>query len=123
MDRHRIRLRKPWQREATAGGVLWRRRFGRPSRLGAGHTVSVCVEGTASGGAVTLNGQLLGPLPTPGTNGRYDVTGRLRERNELTIRLEQCREIASAAAPPGEVCLEICSGEESPTQLKKGDQS
>jgi hypothetical protein len=109
MDRHRIRLRKPWQREATAGGVVWRRRFGRPSGLGVGQTVCVCVEGVPSEGSVTLNGQRLGPLPSPHTSARYDVTRRLLARNELSIHLEEAREATATEAPPGEVCLEICS--------------
>jgi hypothetical protein len=111
MDRHRIRLRKPWQREATVGGVVWRRRFGRPSGVGVGQTVCVCVEGMPSGGSVTLNGQCLGPLPAPHASARYDVTRRLLARNELGIRFEESRETTSTVAPPGEVCLEICSGE------------
>jgi len=111
MDRHRIRLRKPWQREATADGMVWRRRFGRPSGLGVGHTVCVCVEGMPSEGSVTLNGRRLGPLPAPHASARYDVTRRLRARNELSIHLEQSRETAAAAAPSGEVCLEISSHE------------
>ncbi len=111
MDRHRIRLRKPWQCEATTGGAIWRRRFGRPSGLGVGQTVCVCVEGMPSEGSVTLNGHRLGPLPAPHTSARYDVTRRLLASNELSIYLEGSHETAAAVAPSGEVCLEICSQE------------
>jgi len=102
--------------------VIWRRWFGRPSGLGAGQTVWLCVEGLSSGGSVALNGAPLGRLPTPGTSGRYDVTSRLLARNELAIHLEQVREIIAAAQPAGEVRLEICSGEASPTPAKKENE-
>ena len=105
---HRIRLSKPWQREATTAGVLWRRKFGRPSGLGDQQTVWVGVEGMLPGGSVALNGEMLGRLPDLGAGGRYDVTRRLRPRNELQILLEGvAMPEESATAPPGEVFIEI----------------
>jgi len=47
------------------------------------------------------------------------------EGNELTIHLEEFREVSTTATqtnPPGDIYLEICPDEEGPTQLKKGDE-
>lgn len=121
MDRHRIRLRKPWRHEATAQGVVWRRRFGRPGRLGDADTVCLCAEGISLEGAVALNGEFLGSLPAPGPLARYDVTRRLLDRNELCILARKSHGIDDVAAPPGEVFLEICSPDD-PIPLKNGDE-
>jgi hypothetical protein len=121
MDRHRIRLRKPWRHEATAQGVVWRRRFGRPGRLGDADTVWLCVEGMSLEGVITLNGEFLGSLPTPGPIARYDVTRRLLDRNELSLLAGKSHGIDDAAVPPGEALLEIWSPDEL-IPLKNGDE-
>jgi hypothetical protein len=73
---------------------------------------------------VTLNGELLGRLPAPGTSGRYDVTGRLLARNELALHLDEAGGVNdAAAAPAGEVCLEICPDDEGSTTVQEGDES
>jgi tellurite resistance protein TerC len=110
MNAHRIRLRKPWRREVTAQGVLWRRKFGCPTGVGNEQTVWVCVEGMSTGGSVAVNGEPLGPLPDLGTRGEYDVTGRLAARNELQILSVQGVLLEDASTtPPGEAFLEIRS--------------
>lgn len=108
MNAHRIRLRKPWRREVTAEGVLWRRKFGRPTGVGAEQTVWVCVEGMPPGGSVAVNGEPLGRLPDLGTRGEYDVTQRLAGRNELQILLMKGLLVeGDSSTPPGEAFLEI----------------
>jgi hypothetical protein len=107
---HRIRLRRPWQFQATAGTARWTRRFNRPGRLGADERVWLVCEGFAGGPlGVALNGQPLGTLPGCGTAGRFEITGALAPRNELL--LEGAEHAGSPALsgdqPPGEVCLEI----------------
>ncbi len=107
---HRIRLRRPWQFQATAGEVRWARRFNRPSGLGRDEQVWLVCEGFADGPlGVALNGQSLGTLPGDGTAGRFEITARLAPRNE--VRLEGAKRSARATwagdQPPGEVCLEI----------------
>lgn len=77
MALHRIRLRKPWGSEAIAGAICWRRRFGRPTGLGAADRLWIVVENLPQAGSIALNGVLLGPLVARAACGRFEVTGRL----------------------------------------------
>jgi hypothetical protein len=107
---HRIYLRKPWQCEAIAEGMLWRRKFGQPNGLGRGHSVWLGVGMAWSGGSAALNGQSLGEIANLGAIAWYDVTARLSVRNELQILLSGAVPAPeSPADPPGDIFLEIRS--------------
>jgi hypothetical protein len=112
---HRIRLRKPWQFQAGPRGACWQRRFGAPTGLGAAETVWLAVEGLAAAGTVEINGQPLGSLSATDGRTRFDVTGRLADRNEVSIVLAGPAKsplFATATSRgdfPGEVYLEIVS--------------
>ena len=109
MNSHRIRLRRPWQREGVVEDAVWSRRFGRPSGLGSNESVWLCLEGNWPSGFVKLNGRTLGRLSDAGMGGRYDVTERLLPRNELQIVLRSAASVEVADEPPGEGVLEIRS--------------
>ncbi|NBO93607.1 MAG: hypothetical protein EBV06_15045 [Planctomycetia bacterium] len=101
---HRIRLRGPWQwiqgtasgslvlpgsLEGIIGQVKYRRRFGYPGTIDAHERVWLLLDR----GVVSLNGESLG-------EGRaFEITSRLRPRNELVIETD--------SFTPGEVSLEI----------------
>lgn len=111
MNAHRIQLRKPWRREVTNEGVVWRRKFGRPTGVGAEQTVWICVEGMPPGGEVALNGEPLGTLPDFGTRAEYDASKRLVTRNELQVLLRESVPVNDdLSTPPGDAFLEIRSG-------------
>jgi hypothetical protein len=120
---HRIRLRGPWEYDATGGAagrgrlslpaalsgtalaehsgpVRFSRRFGYPGRIDAGERVWLLVEGLASAAAISLNGTDLGSAAEAG----FDVTSLLEPRNELTVELAVT---AGQGAPWNEVCLEV----------------
>jgi len=107
---HRIRLRRPWQFQATPGRVRWIRRFNRPSHLGPDEQVWLVCEGLAGGPLdVALNGRALGTLPGDGTAGQFEITAALASRNELLLEgaKQSGPQIATGDQPPVEVCLEI----------------
>lgn len=127
---HRIRLLGPWQVEPLArragddrplppplrmtmpgrwrdggladfaGRVRLRRRFGYPGRIDAHERVWLTCAGVAGTAVVAVNGRTLGTLTG---DGAYDVTGLLRERNELTMDLEG----GGDGGVTGEVALEV----------------
>ena len=105
MALHRIRLRKPWGSEVIAGAICWRRRFGRPTGLGAADRLWIVVENLPQAGSVELNGVLLGALGARAACGRFEVTGRLDARNELLLRLQTSGDAhqPSSGSPPGEI--------------------
>lgn len=96
---HRIRLRRPWQSEATGDRVRWTRRFGRPTGLAPGQRVWLVLEDVPAVSA-SLNGQVL-----PVGQRAFDVTALVQARNELV--LETPAPGPAADAPPGLVALEI----------------
>jgi len=105
---HRIRLRKPWYREVTAQGFLWRRKFGRPTGIGAAETVWICFEGLPSGCELTLNAEPLGVSPNSEHRTEFNLTGILLARNEVEIRLPgDGTTAAGTESPPFSVYLEI----------------
>jgi len=105
---HRIRLRKPWRCEVTDQGFRWRRKFTRPTGLGAAETVWICFEGMPSGSELALNAEPLGVFPDSEVRTEFNLTGRLLARNEVEIRLSQNGAAAAEpSSPPGEVFLEI----------------
>jgi hypothetical protein len=113
---HRIRLRKPWQIHVTENGVLWRRRFGRPTGLQSRDTVWLVIEGVPAASSVRLNDELLGRIVGQPMAGRFDVTGRLRQRNVLALLVQVADRPAQAATSdqPADVFLEIVAGETGP---------
>jgi hypothetical protein len=94
---HRIRLRDPWLTDApaTPGRVCRRRRFGYPGRIDAYERVWLTIADTPAGTRVTLNGDFLGEVGGP---CEFDVTARLRDRNEVVIAADDAW---------GEVALEV----------------
>lgn len=123
-DPYRIRLRGPWEvvphatgaargRMAVpgtlrAGGwpgyvgpVSFYRRFGKPSNLGTTDRVRLAFERVTGSAGVYLNGEPLGPLAG---SGAFDVTGRLRERNELEVRTSAADDGCGIV---GDVAIEI----------------
>lgn len=106
---HRIRLRPPWQSEATPGSVRWQRRFNRPSGLSPTQRVWIVVWAVAFPGTATLNGKALGALSGQAdTPSAFDVTDLLQAHNRLELDLEAAG-LAGVpkAAGPGQVWIEI----------------
>ena len=95
---HRIRLRDPWQREPLpSGGTRYRRGFQCPTGLDSQERVWLVIEG-GTPYAVSLNGEPLQAFAASDRIVAYEITARLRPRNELQI--DQAGEL-------GEVRLEI----------------
>ncbi len=124
---HRIRLRGPWECEPVSnkgtsfrivlplhwgqngtqdctGRIRLRRRFGYPGRIDAHESVWLTIAGPPRSMLVALNGASLA-----GANEdlwEYEITGALRERNELNIELD----VGEPGTVWGDVSLEIrCS--------------
>lgn len=123
-DPYRIRLRGPWKvRPHVAGAhagrltvpgtlraggwpgyvgpVSFYRRFGKPGNLGTGDRVRLAFAGVTGAADVIVNGEPVGSLVGSGT---FDVTERLRERNELEIRVRATNDECGIVA---DVVLEI----------------
>jgi hypothetical protein len=120
---HRIRLRGPWDVRPHAAGppgrmtipatlkaggwpgftgrVSFYRRLGRPSNLSAGESVWLVFESVVGPARVVLNDEPLGELSG---GGRYDVTGRLNERNTLEVVVDAADDQCGIV---GEVTIEI----------------
>ena len=136
---HVIRLRGPWHYEPLAaagegehrlpppgsarmpatwseflgdfrGCVALRRRFGCPTGLAPRDRVELVIEAVHACGSAELNGQPLAER-LDHRGGRFDVTDRLRERNELAIIIQwpgdEADKVAPAGGSLGEVRLEI----------------
>jgi len=119
---HRIRLRGPWQairesQPATTvrmpcgcgdvwpgfrGMVRFIRHFGIPRKLDDFERVWLTFAGMSGWADVELNGESLGRWET--SPFEIEVTGRLRERNELVVNLN-CAEPSDGLW--GDVALEI----------------
>ena len=106
---HRIRLRRPWQREVLGGRIRWTRRFGCPSGLSDDEQVWLAFERLPEATVGSLNGEPIERQPLD----RVDVTGRLRQRNELCLETPRSANDPPAPddQPPGAVYLEISSPE------------
>jgi hypothetical protein len=102
------------------GQVRYTRRFQCPTGLDHGARVVLRIDQADAWGCVSLNGHLLGTLRAIEGPGRFDVTDRLQDRNELVVDVELPRQTAgsaplsrpaSRAGQPGGlvggVCLEI----------------
>ena len=113
---HKIKLRGPWQIEAlesstgplpppteTAvpgdwgsalglhfrGSARYTRRFGLPTNLEPGERVSLVVGRVDYAAAVKLNGELLGWQSFIDEEWQYDVTAKLKPRNDLALVVTQ----------------------------------
>ena len=100
-------------RGSDAGGrVRYRRRFGRPTQLAPDECVHLIVPPLTSPADVRINGILLGQVEPHGAAGRFDVTGRLKDRNELWIDVlrrpgDQAPTPDQPSSDASAVCLEI----------------
>ncbi len=105
---HSIRLRDPWQCEATEqGGVRWSRRFHRPTGLEADDQLLLVLSGLPAGAGVRVNGHefdaeqsavsaqrsavpvapassIEQPVSTA-VAAQFDLTAVLRDANEIVI--------------------------------------
>jgi hypothetical protein len=84
---HQIRLRKPWQSDTQADGILLYRRFGLPSHLEPGQTVWLHFPALASLHGVTINGKAL-----PVDVRMWNITAELATRNEIRVHLTDAAE-------------------------------
>jgi hypothetical protein len=87
-----------------AGRVRFRRRFGIPRHLDAHEVVWLTFAGADAVAFVTLNGQFLGRSNQPLKSFEFEVTGLLRERNELLVDVEAP---SGDGGLWGEVALEV----------------
>lgn len=121
---HRIRLRGPWEVRPHAayvlsgrmtipgtlreggwpgfvGPVSFYRRFGKPSNLGTGDSVRLAFERVTGPAEVWINGEFVGRVDEAGA---FDVTDRLRDRNELQVSLRAADDQGGIV---GDVAIEI----------------
>jgi hypothetical protein len=126
-DPYRIRLRGPWEVVPHAAGaapgrmtipgtlrdggwpgyvgpVSFYRRFGKPTNLGTTDRVRLAFERVTGSAEVFLNGVRLG---SPVGSGAFEVTERLRERNELEVRVRAADDTGGIV---GDVYVEIEDG-------------
>jgi hypothetical protein len=126
---HTIRLRGPWSvarngQSATIefpaawqaiydqfgpGAIPLTRRFGQPTGVEVGDSLTLVVEAAAFVESVELNGATLGDVKL-GEVTRFDVTGRLWPRNELGLfaRLPEAACGDKLLTTIADVRLEIC---------------
>lgn len=96
----------------AGGRVRYRRRFGRPTHLGPDECILLVVPPLTAPADVRINGTLLGQVEPHGRAGRFDITERLKDRNELWIDLlrqpgEQAPTPDQPSSDATTVCLEI----------------
>ena len=107
---HSIRLRDPWQCEATEqGGVRWSRRFHRPTGMEADDQLVLVLSGLPAGVGVRVNGHGFDAEPSavscqpsanpvaaassiehpasPAVAAQFDLTAILRDANEIEIEV------------------------------------
>src|SRR5947209_5220146 len=89
-----------------AGCARFRRRFGMPRRLDAHEAVWLTFLGVDAAAVVTLNGCLLGRHEQAQQPFEFNITGLLREGNELTVDIEA----PAGNGYLGEVALEVRCG-------------
>ena len=79
------------------GRICWRRRFSCPSSLDPGEAVWLCIAGRGATLAIALNGESLGTIAGTEAAREFDVTSRMKPRNELAIEVV---ELPDSPAPP-----------------------
>jgi hypothetical protein len=67
------------------GRVRYRRTFQKPTGLESGERVFLVVETQQSSACVTMKGQLVGFVYVGEPAGRFDITERLEDHNQLEI--------------------------------------
>lgn len=131
---YRIRLRGPWEvtlieRDGTAeplrfayipaewrelfgeraGTAVFRRRFNRPTGLGASDGIWIVLTSVPGEVAFEINGRVLSPGESTLDVRAYNVTAELQEHNLIELRVTD--DPAAHAGRPGglweTVCLEI----------------
>jgi hypothetical protein len=108
IETHAIRLRGPWECQThdgprrvhmpaalaaiidgkSEGHFVCRRRFGCPTCLEPHERVWLVLERSALSGEANLNNEPLGQIDPAQQVIEFDVTSRLRERNELVLEFE-----------------------------------
>jgi len=117
---HRIRLQAAWR--VTAGGAVWIRPFGRPTGVGPEARIRLVID-RPSPCAATLNGRSLPDVGGGSAPWRHDVSGELRDRNELRLEFAavvHARADADRVPLPealGTVALEISDAGDDPGAL------
>jgi hypothetical protein len=86
-DHHLIRLRDAWETRVSVAGVVYFRRFGRPTGLAPGQRVELRLEHVGVRGVAALNGRVLGPFGV-GPHVQFEVRDLLAPRNELRLEVE-----------------------------------
>lgn len=81
------------------GRICWRRRFSQPSGLDPGEAVWLCIAGRGATLAIALNGESLGTITGAETARDFDVTNRLKPRNELAIEVVELAGTPVAPSP------------------------
>src|SRR6266446_3772398 len=87
----RMTLPGPWEASgltAFAGRVRFRRRFGYPGRIDAHERVWLTFGGGTHAAEVWLNGVLLGRRDEGQGPFEYEITGLLKDRNELVVQVD-----------------------------------
>lgn len=90
-----------------AGRVRFRRRFGMPRQLDPHEVVWLTFAGAEASVQVTLNSHFLGRSEQASQPFEFEVTGLLRERNELIVDVEAS---SGNGGLWGEVALEVRAG-------------
>ena len=107
----RVMMPATWQSlfDARAGSARFRRRFHRPTNLGARERVMLVFNGVGGSGQVALNEEPVGPVGGNALPERFDVTARLLPTNELTVEIEYDPASGEPGGLWGTVALEIHS--------------
>jgi hypothetical protein len=102
-------LRGFWAVEPAgdASRVRYCRRFGAPTSLDEHEQVWLVCEGVIGRGVVVLNGEFVGGIDTGSAMCQWDVTRRLKSRNQLCLELERNEDTPQENAPARAVRLEI----------------
>jgi hypothetical protein len=118
IETHTIRLRGPWkcdigerltrvhmpaQRQAVVGDeyrgpLICHRKFGCPTCLDPHERVWLVIELPAQSGEAMLNGERLGPFQRKPEPIQFDITQRLKERNELILAFDFARSHSDAVS-------------------------
>jgi hypothetical protein len=93
--------------DSVPGRLLCRRRFGCPTCLDPHEAVWLVIEGPLFPGDVLLNEEPLGSIAAASAAAEFDVTSRLRERNELVFNFDLARPASADSLLFTDVRLEI----------------
>jgi hypothetical protein len=117
MTAHTIRLREPWDCEASeADAQRLSRRFNAPTGLDAHSRVSLIVGNVEAFRDIFLNGCPLEAAESKSGTGRWDITHCLQPRNQLVLVLSSSFH-ASGLEPLVRLEIEERESENSETEL------